>query len=76
MQNEPPRKRGHFDASRLGNGAARSRYDPLNSSLELRKVPAGLNQISHLNNHFAKFGKVTNIQVGAKTVRCHVLYVL
>lgn len=34
-----------------------------NSSLELRKVPRGLNTIAHLNNHFAKFGKIVNIQV-------------
>ncbi|XP_037087555.1 zinc finger protein swm-like [Pollicipes pollicipes] len=47
---------------RLGGGG-RPRFDPTNSSLELRKVPAGLNQIIHLNNHFAKFGKITNIQV-------------
>ncbi|XP_043219618.1 RNA-binding protein 26-like isoform X1 [Amphibalanus amphitrite] len=60
--NEPPRKRGHFDMSRLG-GAPRPRFDPANCSLELKKVPAGLNQITHLNNHFVKFGKITNIQV-------------
>lgn len=34
-----------------------------NSSLELRKVPRGLNTIAHLNNHFAKFGKIVNIQI-------------
>lgn len=34
-----------------------------NSSLELRKVPRGLNSIAHLNNHFAKFGKIVNIQI-------------
>jgi RNA-binding protein 26 len=34
-----------------------------NCSLELRKIPRGLNNISHLNDHFTKFGKITNIQV-------------
>lgn len=34
-----------------------------NCSLELRKVPRGLNAIAHLNNHFSRFGKITNIQV-------------
>lgn len=34
-----------------------------NCSLELRKIPRGLNAISHLNNHFSKFGKIVNIQV-------------
>lgn len=34
-----------------------------NCSLELRKVPRGMNTIAHLNNHFAKFGRIVNIQV-------------
>ena len=34
-----------------------------NCSLELRKVPRGLNSIAHLNNHFSKFGKIINIQI-------------
>lgn len=34
-----------------------------NCSLELRKVPRGLNSIAHLNNHFCKFGKIVNIQI-------------
>lgn len=34
-----------------------------NCSLELKKVPSGLNDIMHLNNHFSKFGKIVNIQV-------------
>jgi RNA-binding protein 26 len=29
----------------------------------LRKIPRGLNAISHLNDHFSKFGKITNIQI-------------
>lgn len=51
--------------SRLGprvgqSGAANSSQ---NCSLELRKIPRGLNAISHLNDHFSKFGKITNIQI-------------
>ncbi|GAB0090657.1 swm [Sergentomyia squamirostris] len=34
-----------------------------NCSLEIRKVPWGLNSIAHLNNHFSKFGKIVNIQI-------------
>lgn len=34
-----------------------------NCSLELKKIPSGLNDIMHLNNHFSKFGKIVNIQV-------------
>ncbi|KAB7497372.1 RNA-binding protein 26 [Armadillidium nasatum] len=34
-----------------------------NCTLELRKIPSGLNTISHLNQHFVKFGSITNIQV-------------
>lgn len=34
-----------------------------NCSLELRKVPRGMNSIAHLNNHFSKFGKIVNIQI-------------
>lgn len=34
-----------------------------NCSLELRKVPRGLNSITHLNDHFSKFGKIVNIQI-------------
>ncbi|XP_055382785.1 zinc finger protein swm [Condylostylus longicornis] len=34
-----------------------------NCSLELRKVPRGMNTIAHLNNHFSKFGKIINIQI-------------
>lgn len=34
-----------------------------NCSLELRKIPRGLNAIAHLNNHFSKFGKIVNIQI-------------
>ncbi|CAL4084086.1 unnamed protein product [Meganyctiphanes norvegica] len=32
-------------------------------TLELRKIPAGLNSISYLEAHFGKFGKISNIMV-------------
>uniref|UniRef100_T1IBN0 C3H1-type domain-containing protein n=1 Tax=Rhodnius prolixus TaxID=13249 RepID=T1IBN0_RHOPR len=34
-----------------------------NTSLQLKKVPQGANNITHLNNHFSKFGKIVNIQL-------------
>ncbi|KAL0809380.1 hypothetical protein ABMA28_011578 [Loxostege sticticalis] len=54
-----------FDYNRLG---AQHTRPPLpanaaNCSLEVKKVPRGLNDITHLNNHFSKFGKIVNIQV-------------
>lgn len=54
-----PTKRKLPINSRLG-----PRINPQqNCSLELRKVPRGLNSIAHLNNHFSKFGKIINIQI-------------
>lgn len=53
-------KKNKFDFNRLG---ARAPRNLANCSLELKKIPAGLNSITHLNNHFSKFGKITNIQV-------------
>lgn len=52
-------KKKSFDYNRLG---PRSK-NPANCSLELKKIPQGLNSITHLNNHFSKFGKPINIQV-------------
>lgn len=52
-------KKGNFDYNRLG---AR-RFDPTNCCLEVKKIPRGLNNISILNNHFSKFGKIVNMQV-------------
>ena len=59
-------KRSGFDFNRLGNN--RTPRLPLtttstNTSLQLKKVPPGVNNITHLNNHFSKFGKILNIQV-------------
>ncbi|XP_066991429.2 RNA-binding protein 26 isoform X2 [Anabrus simplex] len=55
----PTLKRKTFDYNRLGP----RHKNPNNCSLELKKVPRGMNNITHLNNHFAKFGKIVNIQV-------------
>ncbi|PNF30064.1 hypothetical protein B7P43_G05352 [Cryptotermes secundus] len=54
-----PTKKPCFDFARLGP----RHKNPNNCSLELKKVPRGLNNITHLNNHFSKFGKIVNIQV-------------
>ncbi|KAJ9594957.1 hypothetical protein L9F63_013741, partial [Diploptera punctata] len=56
---QPPKKKPAFDFTRLGP----RHKNPNNCSLELKKVPRGLNNITHLNNHFSKFGKIVNIQV-------------
>lgn len=57
---EGPTKRKLPLNSRLGPRVSNMQS---NCSLELRKVPRGLNSIAHLNNHFAKFGKIVHIQV-------------
>lgn len=41
----------------------RPAFDPTNCCLEVKKIPRGLNNISVLNNHFSKFGKIVNLQV-------------
>ncbi|XP_047097750.1 zinc finger protein swm isoform X6 [Schistocerca piceifrons] len=53
------KKKPGFDFNRLGP----RHKNPNNCSLELKKVPRPLNNITHLNNHFSKFGKIVNIQV-------------
>lgn len=53
-------KKKPFDFNRLGPPRVKN---PANCSLELKKVPQGLNNITHLNNHFSKFGMIVNIQV-------------
>ncbi|XP_069684891.1 RNA-binding protein 26 isoform X2 [Periplaneta americana] len=58
-ESPPPKKKSNFDFARLGP----RHKNPNNCSLELKKVPRGLNNITHLNNHFSKFGKIVNIQV-------------
>ncbi|XP_066904661.1 RNA-binding protein 26 isoform X2 [Halyomorpha halys] len=58
----------NFDFARLGPNRTPAR-PPFpqhggNTSLQLKKVPLGVNTITLLNNHFSKFGKIVNIQVG------------
>jgi RNA-binding protein 26 len=61
----PEQKRKMPINSRLGPrmNQGRPQNPSQNCSLELRKIPRGLNAISHLNDHFSKFGKITNIQI-------------
>ncbi|KAK6645014.1 hypothetical protein RUM43_001290 [Polyplax serrata] len=59
QNNVVPENHGHND--RRGGFEPNRPYT--NSCLVLKKVPSGLNNITHLNNHFAKFGKIVNIQV-------------
>ncbi|CAF4964787.1 unnamed protein product, partial [Rotaria socialis] len=37
--------------------------DGSGSTLEIRKIPVEFNTISKLNEHFSKFGTVTNVQI-------------
>uniref|UniRef100_A0A914W8T4 RNA-binding protein 26 n=1 Tax=Plectus sambesii TaxID=2011161 RepID=A0A914W8T4_9BILA len=72
-EGEPSYKRGRGGigiVGRLGpppRGGAVNRYpgaaDPNNKTLEVRKIPPQLNTITKLNEHFAQFGQITNIQV-------------
>ena len=38
-------------------------FIPNNQSLRLRKVPMDKNNIGSINEHFARFGLITNLQV-------------
>lgn len=42
--------------------------DQTNCSLEVRKIPAEFNNIAKINEHFGKFGTLTNIQVKTSKV--------
>lgn len=73
----PPEKR--FDYNRLsgrgrpmlrglrgGRGRGRGGFRPegtLSTQLAVRNIPSGINTIAHLNNHFARFGSLVNVQV-------------
>ncbi|KAL2730703.1 RNA-binding protein 26 isoform X1 [Vespula squamosa] len=61
-QANPLKRKQAFDFNRLGP-KQRAVHNPANCSLELKKVPRSLNNITQLNNHFSKFGKIVNIQV-------------
>ncbi|XP_046476145.1 RNA-binding protein 26 isoform X5 [Neodiprion pinetum] len=60
--NNPLKRKQAFDFNRLGP-KQRVVHNPANCSLELKKVPRSLNNITQLNNHFSRFGKIVNIQV-------------
>lgn len=62
LPSNPLKRKQSFDFNRLGP-KQRVLHNPANCSLELKKVPRGLNNITQLNNHFSKFGKIVNIQV-------------
>jgi hypothetical protein len=36
----------------------------------VKNIPAGLNTIAHINNHFARFGTLVNVQVSSDN-SCH-----
>ena len=38
-------------------------YDPNRATLEVKNLPPEYNTISKLNEHFAKFGDIINLQV-------------
>ncbi|XP_076663292.1 zinc finger protein swm isoform X2 [Andrena cerasifolii] len=61
-QTNPLKRKQAFDFNRLGP-KQRVVHNPANCSLELKKVPRSMNNITQLNNHFSKFGKIVNIQV-------------
>ena len=72
----PPTKR--FDYNRLG-GRGRGRGgrhrgygggDGGSSHVLVKNIPPGLNTIAHLNNHFAKFGTLVNVQVRTINLFC------
>lgn len=63
----PPRHmaphKKNFDYTRFGHARPPLPGNAANCSLDVKKVPRGLNDITHLNNHFCKYGKIVNIQV-------------
>ena len=67
--NYPPAKR--FDYNRLGGGRGRGRGGAHGgrhggaSKVLVKNIPTGLNTIAHINNHFARFGTLVNVQVSS-----------
>lgn len=67
----PSNKR--FDYNRMGRGRGMMRgrggrgrggmYQTQSTQLAVRNIPPGMNTIAHLNNHFARFGALINVQV-------------
>ena len=58
---QPPNKKP-FDFSRVG-GYRKPGANNTNTSLEVRKIPRDMNNISKLNEYFGRFGTLTNVQV-------------
>ena len=61
-----------FDYNRLGGGRGRGRGGHAHggrhggaSKVLVKNIPAGLNTIAHINNHFARFGTLVNVQVSS-----------
>ena len=42
----------------------------LSDTLELKKIPRDMNNIAKLNEHFQRFGTITNIQVHLTLILC------
>lgn len=47
----------------IATGFNRQQFKHENLTLEVRKIPVEFNNIAKLNEHFGKFGTLTNIQV-------------
>ena len=58
-----PMFRGARSRGRGGRGGGLSDSGNLTSQLAVRNIPPAFNSIAHLNNHFARFGTLTNVQV-------------
>ena len=48
----------------------------LSDTLELKKIPRDMNNIAKLNEHFQRFGTITNIQVHLTPLLCGCLTVV
>lgn len=62
---EPYPHRKNVPGSGQGSGVSLGPpgQQPKNNTLQLKKVPPHNNNITHLNDHFSKFGKIVNILV-------------
>jgi len=47
------------------NNTQRPAWKKYNDTLEIKKIPRELNNITKLNEHFQKFGNIINIQVSS-----------
>ena len=58
----PGMMRGGFRGGFRGRGGGRGGRMPP-PQLAVRNIPPHVNNIAHLNNHFARFGTLVNVQV-------------